>query len=60
MARKITYTKAEWAFFLDENGEIKYCGKCLGCTRDCKQSFRAIVVYCPKFSSKRGNTHETK
>ena len=60
MARKITYTKEEWAFFLDENAEMQHCEKCLGCSRECKQSFRATVVFCPKFTPKRGNGHETK
>ena len=60
MARKITYTKEEWAFFQDENGEKKYCEKCLGCSRECKQSFRATVVFCPKFTPIKGNGHETK
>ena len=60
MARKITYTKEEWAFFLDENGEKKYCEKCLGCSRECKQSFRATVVCCPKYLPKGGKPNEGK
>ena len=43
----------EWAFFLGENGRLKYNKICKGCAHPCKQSFRAVVIECPKYLSKR-------
>lgn len=41
--------KEEWAFFLNEHGKLAYAEKCKLCERDCKQSFRAVVMYCPHY-----------
>ena len=45
--------KLEWSFFLDEDGRRKYNAQCRRCMRDCKQSFRAVIVRCPRYISKR-------
>ncbi|CAK7023537.1 MAG: hypothetical protein EUB_02236 [Eubacterium sp.] len=45
--------KQEWAFFLDEDGRRKYAELCRHCTNECKQSFRAKVIACPYYTSKR-------
>lgn len=45
--------RAEWAFFIGENGRRQYNQLCRRCVHGCKQSFRAIVVDCPKYRSKR-------
>ena len=45
--------KQEWAFFLDADGRRKYNDLCRRCANPCKQSFRAVVVSCHYFSSKR-------
>ncbi len=45
--------KEEWAFFLNEKGRRAYNGLCRRCVRNCKQSFRATVIQCPKYRSKR-------
>lgn len=45
--------KLEWAFFLDADGRRKYNDVCRRCVRPCKQSFRAMMVACPVFLSKR-------
>ena len=47
------YLKEEWAFFLDEHGRKKYNELCRECERNCKQSFRAAVIQCPHYLSKR-------
>lgn len=47
------YLKREWAFFLDARGRKKYNELCRKCERDCKQSFRAILIRCPHYLSKR-------
>lgn len=44
--------KREWAFFLGENGRRQYNRVCRRCVHDCKQSFRAELIACPKYLSK--------
>ena len=39
--------KLEWSFFLDTDGRRKYNDACRRCVRDCKQSFRTILIECP-------------
>lgn len=53
MPRMPKYLKEEWAVFLDERGRKKYNELCRKCSQCCKQSFRCIIVYCPKYLSKR-------
>ena len=43
----------EWSFFLGENGRRQYNKVCRGCTHDCKQSFRVILIACPRYTSER-------
>ena len=45
--------RAEWAFFIGENGRRQYNQLCRRCVHGCKQSFRAMIVDCPKYRSKR-------
>ncbi len=45
--------RLEWAFFLAENGRRQYNAVCRGCVHDCKQSFRAVLIACPHYLSKR-------
>ena len=45
--------KAEWAYFIGENGRRQYNELCRRCVHDCKQSFRATVICCNKYTSKR-------
>ena len=45
--------RTEWSFFLDGSGRRKYNRLCKKCVYDCKQSFRAIIVDCPKYLNKR-------
>ena len=40
-------------FMLNEAQEIQYNEMCQECRQDCKQSFRCVVVHCPKYLSKR-------
>ena len=51
--------KQEWALFLNHRNRITYNDLCRGCTHDCKQSFRAIVVLCPRYYSKRWKKEDT-
>lgn len=53
MPRMPKYLKEELAFFLDERGRKKYNELCRKCERSYKQSFRAAVIHCPHYLSKR-------
>ena len=39
--------KQEWAFFLDHRNRMKYNELCKKCEKECKQSFRAVIIDCP-------------
>lgn len=54
MPRLSKKAKQEWAFFLNaETGRRTYNDLYRKCQKNCKQSFRAIIVGCPKYHSKR-------
>ena len=54
MARLSKKLKQEWALFINpKTGRRTYNDLCRKCRNDCKQSFRAIVVNCPLYCSKR-------
>ena len=53
MPRMSKKRKQEWALFLNDRNRITYNELCRKCSNDCKQSFRCIVVLCPKYLSKR-------
>jgi len=44
--------KREWAFFISPDGRITYNRLCCRCIHGCKQSYRAVIVACPKFRLK--------
>lgn len=50
--------KLEWSFFLDNDGRRKYNDLCRRCLHPCKQSFRAEIVACPFYESKRADRAE--
>jgi len=47
--------KQEHAFFLRNGERTRFCvnEQCKACVYDCKQSFRADVLACPIYISKR-------
>lgn len=53
MPRMSNKRRLEWSFFLNSKNRITYNILCRGCTCLCKQSFRAIVIFCPRYYSKR-------
>lgn len=53
MPRMNKQDKLEWSFFLSANGRKKFNSDCCRCKRDCKQSYRAYIVACLKYLSKR-------
>ena len=61
MARLSKKLKQEWALFINpKTGRRTYNDLCRKCRNDCKQSFRAIVVCCPMYCSKRSVNLEPK
>ena len=55
MPRLSKKAKQEWNFFINpETARRTYNSLCLKCKNKCKQSHKAIVVFCPKYKSKRG------
>ncbi len=53
MPRMSKRRKRELALFLTDSGRVAHNKLCLRCTHDCKQSYRAIVIACPKFERRR-------
>ena len=53
MARMSNKRRLEWSFFLNDRSRITYNELCRKCQHECKQSFRAVVVDCPRYLSKR-------
>ncbi len=53
MSRMSKRRRLEWSFFLDAHNRTSYNRLCRACIRNCKQSFRAIIVICPSYRSKR-------
>ncbi len=53
MPRMSKKRKEEWSFFLNNRNRITYNELCRRCIHGCKQSFRATIVACPKYYSKR-------
>lgn len=58
MPRMSKKRKQEWALFLNHRNRITYNELCRKCTHNCKQSFRVLVIKCPKYISKRGKVNE--
>ena len=50
--------RLEWSFFLNDRSRITYNELCRKCQHECKQSFRAVVVDCPRYLSKRAKKKE--
>ena len=53
MPRMSKKRKLELSFFLNERGRVAYNSLCRKCRHACKQSFRAVIIDCPKYLSKR-------
>jgi len=53
MPRMSQKMKHEWSLFLNDRGRRTYNDLCCRCAHDCKQSFRVLVVECPRYYSKR-------
>ena len=58
MPRMSKKRRLELAFFLNERNRVTYNELCRKCRPPCKQSFRAVVVDCPKYLSKRSRRRD--
>ena len=58
MPRMSKKRKLELSFFLNERGRVAHNILCRKCRHACKQSFRAIVILCPHYHSKRAKGKE--
>ncbi len=52
MPRMSKKKKREWEIFLNERNRFTYNKLCLQCVKECKQSFRCIVIQCPNYKRK--------
>ena len=52
MPRMSKKRKHELSFYLNDRGRVTYNELCRKCQHGCKQSFRAIIVLCPRYFSK--------
>ncbi|MCH3972108.1 MAG: hypothetical protein LKE53_04970 [Oscillospiraceae bacterium] len=59
MPRMNKKRKEKWALFLNHRNRITYNELCCKCRYTCKQSFRVLVIECPKFQ-KTGTQHKWK
>ncbi len=53
MPRMSKKRKEELALFLNGKNRVTFHTLCRKCRRDCKQSFSADIVDCPRYESKR-------
>lgn len=54
MPRMSKKDKEEMAFYINpDTGRITYNDKCKKCVKECKQSYRATIVQCTQYESKR-------
>ena len=60
MPRMSKKRKEEWALFLNEHNRIEYNSLCKKCTGECKQSYRAEVIYCPDYHRKDYHKRDEK
>lgn len=60
MPRMSKKRKLELSFFLNDRGRMAYNDMCRKCQHKCKQSFRAVVIDCSRYLSKRKEKIRTR
>ena len=58
MPRMSKKRKLELSFFLNNRGRVTYNDLCRKCQYECKQSFRVVVIDCPRYLSKGAKRKE--
>ena len=51
--KKVYMMSNTMEFFQDGENKIKYCNKCLHCKNNCKQSYKATILVCPKYKDRQ-------
>lgn len=60
MPRLSKKEKLLWSFFIDpQTHRRKYYPLCRRCTKNCKQSFRIMSLFCPLYVSKRSKRRKS-
>ncbi|MCI6936587.1 MAG: hypothetical protein MR762_08060 [Clostridiales bacterium] len=49
MPRMSKKRKHELSFYLNDRGRVTYNELCRKCQHGCRQSFRAVVIDCPRY-----------
>ena len=47
------YAGQEWSFFRNRAGRIQFNSVCRSCRNRCKQSFRAEILSCRRYESRK-------
>ena len=50
MPRTSKKKRLEMCMFINSKGRIEYNRLCKACVHDCKQSYRAIIIDCLKYT----------
>ena len=58
MPRMSKKRQHELSFYLNDQGRMPYSELCRKCQHGCKQSFREVVIDCPRYLSKRAKKKE--
>ncbi len=58
MPRMSKKRKLEWQLFLNLRNRITYNLFCRKCVHGCNQSFRAVIIDCPHYLSKRAKSED--
>jgi len=45
--------RLEMSFFINSKGRIEYNRLCKACVKDCKQSHKAAVISCLRYTAKQ-------
>ena len=53
MPKKADYKFWDEAFYWNSRKRVVFCEQCKRCVRDCKQSWRVIEMYCPKYEKRK-------
>lgn len=55
MPRMSNKKRLEMSYYINPQKRIEHNKLCRACVYDCKQSFRALVISCTKYKSKRSD-----
>ena len=53
MPKKADHLFWDEAFYWNSRKRVVFCEQCKRCVRDCKQSWRVIEMYCPKYEKRK-------